>query len=158
MLWFFSLVFVAAFLYVAFAAPVGTAVGVLLVGIAFLMSSKEIERERESLRRLAVEREGESICEFARDFDTRKVDTWIVRAVYEQLQCQLSHAYPAFPVRASDRLVEDLHIDVEDLDIDIGPQVEQRTSRSCKGSSENPYFCRVQTMRDLVMFFQEQPL
>ncbi|MYM69161.1 hypothetical protein GTP45_20300 [Pseudoduganella sp. FT55W] len=116
-----------------------------------------MKRNEEHLRRLTREREGESICEFAREFDTRQVDTWIIRAVYEQLQCHLSHVHPAFPIRARDRLKEDLQLDDVDLDIDIAQEVEQRTGRSLDGSDSNPYFGKVETAADLVMFFQGQP-
>ncbi|MYM87102.1 hypothetical protein GTP91_07895 [Rugamonas sp. FT82W] len=116
-----------------------------------------MKRNAERLRCLAAEREGESICDFARDFDTRQVDTWIVRAVYEQLQYHLADVSPAFPVRASDRLKEDLLLDDDDLDMDIAQEVEQRAGRSLDDTSTNPYFGKVKTVRDLVMFFQSQP-
>jgi hypothetical protein len=95
--------------------------------------------------------------QFARDFDTRAVDTWIVRAVYEQVQGQLKHVHPAFPVRASDRLKEDLHLDDDDLDMDLAVQVEQRTGRSLDETKANPLFGKVKTVRDLVLFFHAQP-
>src|SRR4051812_38140996 len=37
------------------------------------------------LARLAADRQGESICTFARSFDCRAIDTWIIRAVFEEL-------------------------------------------------------------------------
>ena len=37
--------------------------------------------DRLRLRRLAEHRGGESICTFARSFDPRAVDPWIIRAV-----------------------------------------------------------------------------
>ena len=42
---------------------------------------------REALR-LAQSRAGESICQFARSIDCRRVDTWVVRAVYDLLGLQ----------------------------------------------------------------------
>ncbi|RQO58068.1 hypothetical protein DBR47_14800 [Paucibacter sp. KBW04] len=106
---------------------------------------------------LASEREGQSICEFARDFDARAVNTWIIRAVYEQLQEQLKHIHPAFPVRADDRLKEDLLLDDDDLDMDLAQEVEARTGISIDQSGNNPYFGKVKTVRDFVLFFQSQP-
>jgi hypothetical protein len=125
--------------------------------LAFFFARRATKREEDILRNLATERDGESICEFARDFDTRVVDTWIVRAVYEQVQGQLKHVHPAFPVRASDRLKEDLHLDDDDLDIDLAMQVEQRTGRSLDETKANPLFGKVKTVRDLVLFFHAQP-
>jgi hypothetical protein len=157
MLWVYLAALAAGLLYALVSAPVGTAVFALLFFGAFLMARSEKRRDEEHLRCLAGEREGESICEFARGFDTRQVDTWIVRAVFEQLQCQLNHIHPSFPVRATDRLKEDLHLDDDDLDFDIAKEVEQRTGRSLNGSSANPFFGKVETVADLVMYFQWQP-
>lgn len=157
MLWVCLASLVAGFFYVVVTAPVGAAVFVLLFCGVVLSALRETRRNAEHLRCLAAEREGESICDFARDFDARQVDTWIVRAVYEQLQYQLTDVSPAFPVRASDRLKEDLHLDDDDLDMDIAQEVEQRTGRSLDDPSANPYFGKVKTVRDLVMFFQSQP-
>jgi hypothetical protein len=41
---------------------------------------------RRRLAGLAVGRPGESICTFARSFGRRAADTWVIRAVYEELQ------------------------------------------------------------------------
>ncbi|MDI4635539.1 hypothetical protein J7U46_20920 [Pelomonas sp. V22] len=106
---------------------------------------------------LASRREGQSICEFARDFDARAVDTWVIRAVYEQLQSHLRYVHPSFPVRADDRLKEDLLLDDDDLDIDLAQEVEERTGRSVDGATNNPYSGKVRTVRDFVLFFQHQP-
>jgi hypothetical protein len=146
----------AGIVYAAASAPIGTAVVVLLLCVCLLLSNRAAKREEDKLRHLAQARAGESICEFARDFDTREVDTWIVRAVYEQIQCQLKHVHAAFPLRASDRLKEDLHLDDDDLDMDVVVQIEQRTGRSLDGASSNRYFGKVKTVRDLVLFFHSQ--
>lgn len=156
--WVYLAVIVASFISCLISKPVGTAIFVLLFCGLFLVVRKETRRDKEHLRRLARKREGESICEFARDFDLRQIDTWIVRAVYEQLQRQLTHVHPAFPLRAADRLKEDLLLDDDDLDLDIVEEVEQRTGRSLDGSNANPYFGKVMTVADLVYFFQAQPI
>lgn len=156
--WVYLAVIVAGFICCLISKPVGSAIFILLFCGLFLVARKEMRRDEEHLRRLARKREGESICEFARDFDLRQIDTWIVRAVYEQLQQRLTHVHPAFPVRAADRLKEDLHLDDDDLDLDIAEEVEQRTGRSLDGSNANPYFGKVGTVGDLVLFFQAQPI
>lgn len=133
---------------------------VVSAGVAALLVLARLHERREA-RRLAVlaaQRPGQSICEFARDFDTRAVDTWLIRATYEQLQDQLKPRHPAFPIRADDRLKEDLGLDDEDLDLDLAADISHRTGRSFEGSRRNPYFGQVRTVRELVLFFQHQPL
>ena len=76
--------------------------------------------------------------------------------MYEQVQRQLAHVHPAFPLRASDRLKEDLFLDDDDLDMSIAVEVEQRTGTSLTNTSANPHAGKVRTARDLVMFFQAQ--
>lgn len=136
---------------VAFLAVSGT------LAVLVLLAHRHGRRERRQLRALASAREGHTICEFARDFNAREVDTWVVRAVYEQLQGHLADAHSSFPLRADDRLKEDLRLDDEDLDMDIVQEIACRTGRSLDASASNPYFGRVRTVRDLVLFFQNQP-
>jgi hypothetical protein len=127
------------------------------LGVLFWLAHLHGKRQERTLLALASARDGQTICEFARDFDARAVDTWIIRAVYEQLQGQLKHIHPAFPVRAEDRLKEDLLLDDDDLEMNLAQEVEQRTGRSLDGSASNPYFGKVRTVRDFVLFFQAQP-
>ena len=101
-------------------------------------------------------REGHSICHFAREFDCRAVDTWVIRAVYETLQDELAPYHPAFPLSVTDRLVEDLGIDPEDLDLGIAPGVAERSMRTLEHRERNPLYGRVETAGDLVLFFQGQ--
>jgi len=143
--------------YFAIAKPVALLIAVSALTLLSLVAKQQSEREARKLLTLASEREGQSICEFARDFDARAVNTWIIRAVYEQLQEQLKHIHPAFPVRADDRLKEDLLLDDDDLDMDLAHEVEARTGISIDESGSNPYFGKVKTVRDFVLFFQSQP-
>ncbi len=155
--WSFLATLAVGLAYAAVSSPKVAAAVFLLLCTAFFFARTVTRREEDGLRNLAAERNGESICEFARGFDTRTVDTWIVRAVYEQVQGQLKHIHPAFPVRASDRLKEDLHLDDEDLDMNLAAQVEQRTDRSLDETKANPLFGKVKTVRDLILFFHAQP-
>lgn len=109
------------------------------------------------LKRMASNRTGESICEFARSFDTQHVDTWVIRAVYEQLQNYLAHVVPEFPVRADDYLRDHLINDPDDLDLDLVSEIAKRTNRSLLNADQNPYYDCVLTVRDLVLFFNAQP-
>lgn len=101
-------------------------------------------------QQLAEERKGESICQFARSFDRRIVDTKIIRAVYEEFST-------TFPLRASDRLEDDLRVDGEDLDLGA-MEIARRTGRTLDECERNPLFKNVNTLGDLVMFFHHQPL
>jgi hypothetical protein len=143
--------------YVALAKPKPFFAVLGVVAVLFWLSHLQGKREERRLLALASAREGQTICEFARDFDARAVDTWVIRAAYEQLQGQLKHVHPAFPVRGDDRLKEDLFIDDDDLDMGLAQEVEERTGRSLDGSASNPYFGKVRTVRDFVLFFQSQP-
>jgi hypothetical protein len=80
----------------------------------------------------------------------------VIRAVYEQLQAYLG-SNPQVPIRATDRLREDIPIDVEDLEMDLVPEIAQQTSRGLNETKSNPYYGKVKTVGDLVLFFNVQP-
>ncbi len=126
---------------------------VILFGSFLIMNA----RTKRHLARLAVARRGESIGTFARAFDPRTTDTWVVRAVYEQVQYWLRGYYPSFPLRPTDRLKEDLEFDPEDLDLDLAGEISERTGRSMDESDKNPYYGKVKTVADMVSFFCAQP-
>ena len=81
-------------------------VGVLLAVFGVCVGIQLVWDTR-SRRRLAVARQGESICEFARSFD-RSADTWVIRAVYEEISRHLSVDGRAVPVRRQDQCVKEL--------------------------------------------------
>lgn len=112
-------------------------------------------REALRLARMAQSRAGESICQFARSIDCRRVDTWVVRAVYEALQRHLPGAV-AVPLRVTDHLQRDLRLDADDLD-DLIVDMAQRAQRCLAHTSGNPFFGKVATVGDLVEFLQAQP-
>ncbi|OWQ47030.1 hypothetical protein CDL60_11585 [Roseateles noduli] len=120
----------------------------------------QLKRTEAALRTLAAARAGQSICEFSRDFDLRAVDSWIVRAVYEALQGEIAvaHGLKDFPLRADDRMVADLHIDAEELDLDVVERVADRACRSLDDWAANPFRDRTDTVRGLVLFLNAQPL
>ena len=129
----------------------------LCLGALVLYVWYTARRRQRKLRVVAQGRVGQGICEFARDFDSWAVDTWVIRAVFEQLQSYLSNVQPAFPVRAEDRLPKHLIADPDDLDMDLVHQIAQRTGRSLEKTDLNPYYGKVLTVRDLVLFFDAQP-
>ena len=104
---------------------------------------------------LCEERKGLSICEFAKEFDAHAVDTWIIRATYEQLQAALPTKHEV-PIKASDNLIETLKLDEDDLDLDLAEEIAQRTGRSLNDCEGNPYYGKVTTAGKLVLFFNHQ--
>jgi acyl carrier protein len=115
-----------------------------------------LRKDKQELKRLADERENEGICTFARSFERKYVDTWIIRAVHEELQKDLGYPDIKYSIRATDRFEEDLKIDVEDLD-DLLVIIAQRTGRSIEGTEKNPYYDKVKTVGDMVLFINSQP-
>lgn len=63
--------------------PVGTTLAIIDLLACGIF---EHLRRKARIKRLAASRAGESICEFARSFERRRVDAWIIRAVYDELQ------------------------------------------------------------------------
>jgi len=109
-----------------------------------LADRKRIQGEFEARR-------DESLCSFVRAFDCRDIDTWILRAAFEQIQPLVK-----FPIRKSDNFYRDLKLDAEDID-DIAEEIAQRTGRLLDANRENPYFGRVTTVEEMVLFFTCQP-
>jgi hypothetical protein len=128
----------------------------IVVAAFVLMAIVSNYRYKARLRQLVESRAGESICDFARYFEPSQVDTWVVRAVYEQLQDYLG-GNPPVPIRATDRLKDDLPLDMEDIEMDIASQIAQRTGRSLSNGVANPYYDKVKTIEDLVLFINAQP-
>lgn len=113
-------------------------------------------RERRRLAALAELRPDESICSFGRALPIRELDTWVVRATFEQLQAHLQRVHVAFPIRPSDRLVADLKFDPEDLE-ELAVEIATRTGRSMEGGPRNRYYDKVTTVEDLINFLCAQP-
>jgi hypothetical protein len=81
-------------------------------------------------KRLKKEREEESICTFARALPARAHDTWVVRAVYEEL-----FRLARVPIRPTDDLKKDLKIDPDDLE-DAAFDIARRAGRSMDCTKE----------------------
>jgi acyl carrier protein len=145
----------AALFYLAWNHPFWT--GGSLVALAILVVVENRWR-RVRMAKLAARRPStEGICEFARSFDSRHIDTWVIRAVYEELHSYFHVVGVNIAIRADDDLAHELGIDSEDLEMDIVLDIAQRTGRSLKDTKQNPYYDKVRTARDLVMFFNAQP-
>ncbi len=127
----------------------------LVFGIVVAMRSAA--RTRES-RKIALEREGLSICEFARSFDRRSVDPYIIRAVYEGLAEFNMVDGKNIPIMPDDDLFKDYGMDPDDLHEDVMEVLAFRTGRSIDYSNENPFTGEINTARDLVFCLNGQPM
>lgn len=108
-------------------------VGVLLAVFGVCVGIQLVWDTR-SRRRLAVARQGGAFAS-SRAFD-RSADTWLIRAVYEEISRHLSVDGRAVPVRRQDRCEKDLRIDPDDLD-DIARDAAFRARRSMEGREES---------------------
>jgi hypothetical protein len=113
-------------------------------------------REMRRFQGIGRIRDGESICNFARSFDTRRTDTWVIRAAHQEIQQLLKSYMPDFPVRASDSLLDDLHIDSDDVK-DLLVDVAARSGHSLAETESNPFYGKINTVSDLVFFINAQP-
>ncbi len=88
---------------------------------------------------MMAQRTGENICAFRRGFDLHKVDPWLVRAVHEEVRDVMGPGVNNmnYPIRASDRLVEDLLIDPDDLE-DVAKTVAVRAGYDFSDFKQNP--------------------
>lgn len=127
-------------------------IGVVLVCITVSAGLLEVA-ERSRIRQLARQRPGEGLCSFVRALDYRRSDTWVVRAVYEQFD---QYFRESLPIRPGDRFEDELGIDIEDLSFFV-EEIAERCRRSIDVSENNPYYGKVQTVSDLIAFFQYQP-
>jgi hypothetical protein len=137
------------------AAAIFSTGGRVVLGIVLLIALHRTWDDRR-LRRLAMTRPGESICTFARAFDRRKTDFWIVRAVYDELRPYCTFRGGQFPVRRTDSLTDDLYIDGDDLE-GIARDAAIRVGRVFENLEANPWYGRVATVGDMVAFVQHQP-
>lgn len=153
--WIIFLPFIAALGFAIYQLPwaVSALIAVGIAATTIVLNRKFKNR----LVVLAALRRNESICTFAKSFNPHEVDTWVIRAVYEQLQMYLASTYPQFPVRAEDTLDGCLITDPDDLALDLAKEIAARTGRSLDNTQSNPYYGNVNTVRDLVLFFNAQP-
>lgn len=137
------------------AAIVSVTGRVILIGLILLSALDHVSDHRR-LRWLALAREGENLCTFARAFDRRQTNYWVMRAVYDALRPYCTFRGGRMPLRPSDSLARNLRIDADDL-TDIARDATVRVGRAFEDLEANPLYGRVDTVRDLVAFVQHQP-
>jgi hypothetical protein len=148
-------IMLAGLLYTAWQHAYVIVCGLLVLTVLAVVATRNT---RKKLLDIAASRpSGGGICDFSRSFDLRRVDPWVVRAVYEELVCYFREQGVDMSVRADDDLIKDLCVDPEDLDMDIATDIAARTGRTFDGYKANPCFGETNTVRGLVMFFNAQP-
>jgi len=118
---------------------------------AFILVALLTALHHRRLKRIRAERKEESICTFARTLPAKAHDTWIIRAVYEEIHQQVEA-----PIRPSDNLRRFWGIHGEDID-DAVMRIAHRAGRSMADTPKNPWFDRVTTVADLISFLEHQP-
>lgn len=109
------------------------------------------------MKKIAIERGNPNICEYARSFDCRAVDTKIMREVWNEVQLSLGeYDGKLFPVKAEDTFEQTYHMDSDDLD-EIYWVIANRLGIDTEQPENNPYFNQVTTVKNLVLFLHNQP-
>jgi hypothetical protein len=148
--WLLLGVFLASLICLIVAEPI---VAVFL-GVLWIILLALTWRSRVRVRRYIAGR-NDTICSFARSFNLRGTDPWIIRATYEELLKYMKDIADPFPLKAEDRLQEDLEIDLEDLAdiiIDIADRAGYDLSNVKRCHTE-----KVKTVGDLVRLVACQP-
>ncbi len=134
-------------------AIVAAVVGCLMVG--GLHSGRRWDRR---LRSLARQRKGFSLCDFARSFDTRSIDTWVIRAVWDVLSEQVNRAGPqgfTLPIFADDPLAGVFMLeDDEDL-LDTLEDIAYRAGRTVAWTDQ---YKMPASVREVVMLLNAMPM
>lgn len=123
-----------------------TALPLGLFVIALAVSSALSGRKFKQIR---ASRREDNICAFARSVPIRELDTWVVRATYEELASWVGTEKEPFPVHASDRLDEDLEIDDDDP-CDVIIAICKRCGLTLDSIDENPFLSKMKTVEDLI--------
>ena len=147
--WVFLTLYAGALVYCVIALilhSVWTALGFGLFAAAIAASSVFTIMK---FRRLRASRQVDDIGTFARSVPIRELDTWVIRATYEEVAVYLGTEKEPFPVRPSDRLKEDLEIDGEDL-WDIVFAIVKRCGRTLDDFEKNPLYTKMKTVEDLI--------
>jgi hypothetical protein len=131
------------------------AVRLIIVGLT-LATVVWVPFDRRRLRRMASTRGGEDLCTFARSFPRGSVDPWVIRAVYQEFSPYYATGDIQVPIRAADRLAEDVRIDPEDVE-EIAKSVAYRAGYSLADPRRNPFHGNLKTVGDFVRFLAHQP-
>lgn len=149
--WFVFLVLACGGFYILWLHPLLTAFAVVLV---IGLGVYEHVKEKLYFKKLMRQRQGESLCTFSRAENLTGIDTFILRAVYEEIQIEIP-PQQNFPLRWSDNLYSGLHLQGDNVE-ELIERVAQRTGRCIKHTELNPLFGKIHTVGDLIVFFNHQ--
>lgn len=141
--------FLAAVAWLCFTKPVALIIVSFIIIYLVIATIKDNKR----LRAIAAERAGDNVCTFARAFDRRNVDPWTIRAAYDEFQEYFGSIERPFPIRASDRLQEDLKMDGDDV-FDLLFAIAERSRHDITFLNDNP---QIHTIGDLVVCISNLP-
>jgi hypothetical protein len=128
-----------------------------LIGAFVLFGVISSLYDHRKMKRLALERGEPNICEFSRTFDYRQIDTKILREVWNETQINLgTYAGKNFPIKAEDLFEQTYNFDSDDLD-EIYWVVADRLGIDTENPEENPYWNKVDSVKDLVLLLHYQP-
>jgi len=126
----------------------------LAATVVLLVISSFLHHRR--LSSLAMERGSSDLSTFVRSLDLGDADAEIAREVFAHLQDYLEECQgQPFPVQADDSFRDHYRMDDEDLD-DLYSEVAEKLGISTERPEGNPYFEKVETVRDLVLFLNHQ--
>ena len=126
-----------------------------MILVIFLISSMVGSSLSNTMEKLIKERSNEDIGTFTRSLNYRNIDTWIIRAVYEEISNELGYDKP-LPIRPSDNLEKDLKLDDEDLEY-ILTHIFARVEISVENIEKNLYYGKIETVGDIIHFCNYQP-
>lgn len=155
----YAIVMTLSFIFVIFLLKsliLAAIVAIVSIPFTYLVS---IDADRQLWFRSQSEiREGETICDFVRSIDYRNIDTHVIRAVYELLEpYYIYDKDKILPARADDSLWKDIKIDPDDIDMDLFYELLNVTGRVVDGMKKNPYYGKINTVKDLIMLINLQP-
>ncbi|WP_415881286.1 hypothetical protein [Neptuniibacter sp. QD34_54] len=123
--------------------------------IILMLSLSVLEHFR--MKRLSNERGEADICEYARSLEYRNVDTKIMREVWNELHLWLGkYDGKPFPIETEDTFESTYNMDPDDLD-EIYWAVANRLGIDTEHPENNPYFDKVTSVKNLVLFLHHQP-
>ncbi|POP45930.1 hypothetical protein CHU32_09005 [Superficieibacter electus] len=112
-------------------------------------------------RALADARRGKSICDFARSFNLREVDTWVIRAVWNVLSESVNREGPdgfIIPIFVDDRLADEFMLEDEDDLLDTLEDMAFRAGRSTELLGTDGFSGPLVTVRDAVLLLNALPM
>lgn len=126
-----------------------------IIGI-FILFTILVALDHRRMKRIAIKRGKPDICTYARSFDYRNIDTRIMREVYNLVQ-EWAGKFDEipFPVQADDSFDEIYRMDPDNID-EIYFEVTEKLGISKENAEANRYYDRVETVKDLVLFLNEQ--